>query len=288
MANRFFRRPVEGSDENSWAQYNDAHILEAIGECNVKLYNDAGALKVSKGRIGINDGTHEGVCIIDTVTTISLVPVTNNNWAEIYMTVSGPNVTFTAVNTNTGVDIYWYSLPSTFIAGFDQTKGGYYINAARRCIGLIKLDASGNLESIINVLNNEEGYNGYSFYDNNEEIKLLWRTTKDIYKNWGEFEIGDWDMLATETINVAHHLDNTKIRTVNGIIRNDADTIYYPITPQGDVVGSAPANDINVSIQSCSSTNIKLSRRDAAAHFKSVNFDSTSYNRGWLYIELGE
>lgn len=148
MANKFWRRPIEGGDENTWAQYNDAHILNAIHYNNLSLYNNGGVLTVSQGRCGINDGTNEGVCIVDTVETVSINPITNGNWAEIYMTVSGSNISFTAINIAgaTTENI----LPTAFLDSYDRNKGGYYINSTRRCIGIIWKTAGGLLSHIIN------------------------------------------------------------------------------------------------------------------------------------------
>lgn len=145
----FYRKPTLGADRNQWAPYNDAHINTALGEQSAQLYNDAGTLKIGKGRIGINDGTTTGVSIIDTVTTISMALVSNGNWAKIEMTVSGTAVTFTALDiagaTTENV------LPATFLAGYDQAKVGYYLSANKRCIGVAYKDAGGNLVAVVNA-----------------------------------------------------------------------------------------------------------------------------------------
>jgi hypothetical protein len=92
-------------------------------------------------------------------------------------------------------------------------------------------------------------------------------------------DIGDWNMDSTGTLNVAHGLTYTKIRGVFGVIRDDAGTNYYPLTTGYDI-----ASSMDASIYAFDTTNIKLTRK-ASGFFDSVNFDSTSYNRGWITVE---
>ncbi len=92
-------------------------------------------------------------------------------------------------------------------------------------------------------------------------------------------EIGDWNMDSTGTLNVAHGLTYTKIRGVHGVIKDDAGTNYYPLTTGYDI-----ASSMDASIYAFDTTNVKLTRK-ASGFFDSVNFDSTSYNRGWITIK---
>ena len=92
-------------------------------------------------------------------------------------------------------------------------------------------------------------------------------------------DIGDWDMDATTSLNVAHGLSATEwktIRTITGIIRNDANTSYFPVTNAGD--------DLDVIIANFNSTNIAMSRK-LTGTYDSTLFNATSYNRGWITIE---
>jgi len=84
-------------------------------------------------------------------------------------------------------------------------------------------------------------------------------------------EIGDWDMDADATSNVAHNItDFKKIRNVEVWIRIDSDVSASPLDREGKVTA-------------IDSTNIQLAR-DASGVFDSVNYDSTSFNRGWITI----
>lgn len=97
-------------------------------------------------------------------------------------------------------------------------------------------------------------------------------------------DIGDWNMDTGPGSTITHGLpDHTKIRSINVTVRNDANTQVY------DLCGRA--NSLNTSgvsgyIGSIGSVFITLSRVDAAngGNFDSTNFDSTSYNRGWVTI----
>lgn len=94
-------------------------------------------------------------------------------------------------------------------------------------------------------------------------------------------EIGDWNMDTTAAVDIASGVTFTKIRSVNGIIRNDADTLYFPIAPSYSVSGSI--NPVTFEYASTPTT-IRLARVAGGA-FDSTNYNSTSYNRGWLVVE---
>lgn len=279
MANRFYRRPVIGSDENNWAQYNDAHILEAIGECNVTVYDNAGTLTISKGRIGINDGTHEGVCILDTNSTPDTSGVAASHWAEVYMTVSGANVTFTVLQM---ADTDDWTIPSTFKNAYDYEKGGYYINSARRCIALIWIDSNGDLNGIINVLNNCEGYNGYTYKDDFGDAlqnkKIWWDIKKNVFKKWIDFDIGSWDMDADAFTVIRTGIDKTYLRVTEVYIIGDTGIDWSSLVHGGYV---------RYYTLGLSADRIHLIR-NVGGPYDSINFDDNTINRGYVRIEVTE
>lgn len=92
-------------------------------------------------------------------------------------------------------------------------------------------------------------------------------------------EIGDWDMDATATVSVAHGETYGDIIGVWATVRNDADSLRYTIT------GSSGSTVRTGEVSYWDSTNVRLDRRTSGT-FDSTNFDSTSYNRGWVYILL--
>jgi hypothetical protein len=83
--------------------------------------------------------------------------------------------------------------------------------------------------------------------------------------------IGDWNMDSTITVDIAHGLsDFKKVRSISVIVRNDDDDEYWDLLASGQ-------------ISFADATNVRLTRTTAGT-FDSVDFDSTSYNRGWITI----
>lgn len=87
--------------------------------------------------------------------------------------------------------------------------------------------------------------------------------------------IGDWDMDAGG-VTVNHGLTFSKIRGILGmIIRNDAnDTLYFP-------------DQDNLVLTGAGTTSFNISRKFGGT-FDSTDFDSTSYNRGWIPVLVEE
>jgi len=305
MANYFWRKPRIGQDENQWGQYNDAHINVGLGICTCKLYDDAGTLKISKGKIGIDDNTITGVSLIDTITTISMALVSNGNWAKIEMSVSGTAVTFAAADIVGATDES--SLPAGFTGSYDGDKTGYYITGTKRCIGLAWKNSGGTLEGVVNVISNLEAYEGYSLSDDandnwyyfdinkveDEERVSIDRAmylddagAKSIVKlKTKVIEIGDWDMNTVPLVAVAHGLpDAQKIRSISVFIRPDTGTTLYPLNSFQD--GADPLL-VAGGVDGVTSTNINLRRR-SGGRFNDAAFDATSYNRGWVTIVYEE
>jgi hypothetical protein len=90
--------------------------------------------------------------------------------------------------------------------------------------------------------------------------------------------IGDWNMDSTALVSIAHGLDVTKIRNVSVTIRHDNNLQYYTLPVYND-----SAADIDAYLGASTTTDIVIFRR-ATGIFDSANFDSTSYNRGWITI----
>lgn len=93
-------------------------------------------------------------------------------------------------------------------------------------------------------------------------------------------EIGDWDMDTDATTEVAHGLGANwkKIKAASIVIRNDTDDIYYLF--ESYILGSSQALAQWVAM---ATTNITLCRGTGGL-FDSADFDSTSYNRGWITL----
>jgi len=88
-------------------------------------------------------------------------------------------------------------------------------------------------------------------------------------------EIGDWNMDATPQVDVTHGLDLTKIREVTAMIRRDDNALY---TDLKDSTGAQVMGQIRIY-----STVITLART-ATIGYDEPDYNSTSYNRGWVII----
>lgn len=93
-------------------------------------------------------------------------------------------------------------------------------------------------------------------------------------------EIGTWDMDSDAFVAVNHGVDNTKIRSVNVIIRNDANTITYDLNRLDGSVDTSVAG----AVQAITSAQVLL-RRTNGGSFDTSNYSTTGYNRGWITIE---
>jgi len=90
-------------------------------------------------------------------------------------------------------------------------------------------------------------------------------------------EIGDWDMDAAGTKLFSHGISATQIVAVNVLIRNDADNISESLDTSQN--GSTTSSGWFQML----STQIYL-YRTPSGYFDHVDYDSTSYNRGWVTI----
>lgn len=101
-------------------------------------------------------------------------------------------------------------------------------------------------------------------------------------------EIGDWDMHFSSpgdgitSVNVAHGLSLAKIRSVDCVIRNDTDNVYFKIDKS--VSSDASSEKSHGTIQSITATVVELTIL-IGGDFDSTAFDTdTGFNRGWITI----
>jgi hypothetical protein len=90
--------------------------------------------------------------------------------------------------------------------------------------------------------------------------------------------IGDWDMDVTSFLGVAHGLTVANIRSVSAMIRDDAGANNYPL------VFDADSDGVMDGAVYCAVSNVVMTRV-TAGFFDSVDFNATSYNRGWIVIQ---
>lgn len=108
------------------------------------------------------------------------------------------------------------------------------------------------------------------YQDVSDKIDFLFTNTGGL--TYKEVPTGDWNMNTTVGITVAHGLSATEWKTIKEpgiVIRDDDDQLYY--TAKSD----------ELFIDEISSTLI-AAQRLTAGFFDSLDFDSTSYNRGTI------
>lgn len=95
-----------------------------------------------------------------------------------------------------------------------------------------------------------------------------------------EIEIGDWDMDVATMHFLAHGLaDHTKIRRISATVRNDLNTLYYPLdrTENAGVVAGG--------VFSYDDTEITLNRTNGSLFDQAAYSTPPDGNRGWVTIE---
>ena len=283
MANVFYRFATAGGDDNVWAQYVLAMERARIGEYKSYLYNDAGTLKISAGRIGINDGTNTGTTEIEN-TSIALTG-TAGIWQKIEMAVSGSTVTFSSADLAGETDPA--VLPALFTAGYVAAKMGYYLIATKRCIGVVYVDTNSALNGIINSRDGIYGYYGYCITDDfgagfgSLGYNLMqWDIAVNKYRQWLIIDVPNWDMDTVPTKTRLHYItDISKVIAIEFIVRNDTESAIYEETANGGG---------EIWISSFDTTQFILSTNFPGGIFDNVNFDDTTINRVRVLIEMRE
>jgi hypothetical protein len=94
-------------------------------------------------------------------------------------------------------------------------------------------------------------------------------------------EIGDWDMDATLAVSVAHGIsDYTKIRNISAVVRPDAANGIVPLIRVDTTTAAATGGYVT----GADATNIGLGRV-IGGFFDSTDYNSTSFNRGFITIQ---
>ena len=287
MANIFRRIPIAGGDNNTWAPYLLAIISDSVGCYSSYLYDDSGTLKLSKGKIGINNDTNEGICLIDTVTTITL-DATNGIWQKIEVSVFGSAVTLsaTAIAGKTDPSV----VPTEFTGAYDPEKSGYYISTTKRCIGVIFKNSAGVLDGIVNAENNILGYYGTSYLVTAHTNQIWWEKKQGLWKCHTKLQIGLWNMTdGTQVRHITHNINGLKIKNIFVVILDDAGNPSPLInaTPTAVLSGffRAYVTDGTGNIN----TVISLGMTNAVGNwFNTVSYNDPAINRGYIYLDLDE
>lgn len=94
--------------------------------------------------------------------------------------------------------------------------------------------------------------------------------------------LGDWDMTTatgTTNIDVAHGLEYNDIISAEVFIRNDANTAKDSIGTGASATDTTPQGYVGTT----DNTNINIVRL-TGGKFDHADYNSTSYNRGWIII----
>lgn len=95
--------------------------------------------------------------------------------------------------------------------------------------------------------------------------------------------IGDWNMDTTTTLSVAHGLSATEWKTIRNIqttLRDDIESAYTKL----EMMDSVTTGILSGGVGYFDATNIELYRY-TGGRYDGTDFDSTSYNRGWVEFE---
>lgn len=160
-----------------------------------------------------------------------------------------PNNTIVrSLGSNTFFDGFKFALSS------DADGDIYYRDA-----GILKRLAKGTDEDIIRLKS------GIPSWETQPLVKIL--------------NIGNWNMISTASVNVAHGLTQANIRQVTALIRNDDGNTFHDFGNKDfSEVGGGQGAGIIVS-----STNIAL-HRGLGGEFVSAQYDNPSFDRGWIVI----
>lgn len=229
---------------------------EAIGMAlNVLFDNAYTGIPNFKGRV------LQGLTQAGNIIANGYVAYVRNGYWEVCF-VTGADITgYVGVPTMVADDIYDSVLDPTTMS--DATTAN--VHSIRR----YKIQDSNVGAGLVN-------YSDFVFF---EDVFNEWLT---LYSPAPAFlttviNIGDWNMDTTASVNVAHGLTLSKIRTINVLIRDDSAAGFYPIEIADLTTGLADGNC------QANATNIVLARRTGGL-FDSASYDSTSYNRGFITI----
>lgn len=215
--------------------------------------------KTSKGMNGIilTEFTTSVVCAIAAGSVVEIDGALFHFDAETAVTgavASGMNYIICSV-TGTDANPYW---SQDIFSTYDTVKAGLYTGSSKY-VAECHYGATG-----VDYLAK------YVYPERSRDLKR-------------KMPIGDWNMHNSNsgslTKNVAHGLGGNwkNIRLIGGAMRKDDDAQYYPL-PR-----SSAGTNADAVIAYYDSTNIVLSARSGGT-FDSVDYDSTSYNRGWITV----
>lgn len=228
MANTFQRQAIDGGDVGVWAPIENAQNYLGLALNTAKLYLDGAALKLSPGRIGLDDGSQAGVVYVDAATAISLAGLTASRWARVELSRTGTTPAL-AITSLAGADPA--VLPAAELAAYVGAKGGYYLTSSKRLLGLAWVNAAGACEGVVNF-GQGEAYDGYATSDDADD---------NIYR----FEGGKY--AETKKTNLQRPL--VSVSTTFTVDSNPWDKVVLVTTAASSFAGTIPAASANKGVR---------------------------------------
>jgi hypothetical protein len=177
MADVAVRQALDGGDEDIWAAFEQAHNHLSIGVNTRRLYLDAATLYLSAGMLGLYNGSQYYSISNAAARSIAVAALTASCWARVELSVAAgvvvTEITSIAGETDPAV------LPVSYTGAYVGAKGGHYITATKRCIGIVWINAAGAVEGIVNGIGCCDGYSGYSTSDDADDYIYNFSKTND-------------------------------------------------------------------------------------------------------------
>lgn len=179
-----------------------------------------------------------------------------------------------------GTALLWGDMVGNVIIGGGRTKATSAVNVLHVLNGTAPSAALANGITFYSKDWNGAGTAVPHIYDEEGLSGPLVKVTSGGAVNIKYIDIGDWDMLTatgTSTVSVAHGLTLAKIRAIQVFIIRDDGTTKRPLD-------TATSGSVSTGNFIADATNIILTRFSGSI-FDSTNYDSTSFNRGYIRIE---
>lgn len=264
MAFSFLREPIDHGDSNIWASYLMAQIRRgALGALTLELYNNGGALTLSAGYAGIDNGVAKGTIENSAASIIDISSITNSHWAQIELSVSGTVVTLAITEM---ADTDRWTIPATVKNAYDYTKQGYYITATKRLVGIVYKTAGAAVGRIVVCENNRFGFRGVEYVDTEIGGVISKSYVAKYY-----IELGAWNMDTTATLQPIGDLTNArKLIDISTLICEDTIALITPLNRSGFSEWWQP--------------NLITLQRTGGGLFDSASYDNVAINRGTLVL----
>ena len=286
---------VNGTQVQATATQIDYNVVATLGtvEASKTVTADASGFilfdtSTASKRIAFNNGTYHTLVLGSNVGDIGFYDITNARWAQYY-TPSANRTTFLSSITASG------GVTGNVIGNVSQSSGNLTLNSNGANATRINYTAGtggvvfGNGASGTNAnvsaagvftgtgfVGDVKATNGTTVLDSGTDGTDATFTGSVNSLKTAVINIGDWNMDSTASVVISHGITLSNIRAVSALIRNDTDSAYT------DLHYDNSAGTINQGIGIASGSMTLY--RSTSGVFDNTDYDSTSYNRGWVTI----